>query len=61
MDVHSKQSDATTSEALTEARKVEGSKQAAHGLLSIESVLTRRDTFVDVWNDDKLTNVFHQN
>ena len=42
-------------EALTEAREVDGSRQAAQGLLSVESVLTRRDTFVDHWNDDNLT------
>jgi pyruvate/2-oxoglutarate dehydrogenase complex dihydrolipoamide dehydrogenase (E3) component len=35
-------------EALMEARKVDGSRQAAQGLLSVESVLTRRDTFVDI-------------
>jgi dihydrolipoamide dehydrogenase len=34
-------------EALTEAREVNGSKQATQGQLSVESTLTRRDTFVD--------------
>ncbi len=39
-------------EALTEAREVNGSRQAAQGQLSVESTLTRRDTFVGNWNDD---------
>jgi pyruvate/2-oxoglutarate dehydrogenase complex dihydrolipoamide dehydrogenase (E3) component len=47
-------------EALAEARKVDGSRQAAQGLLSVESVLTRRDTFVDHWKDDKLTKVLEE-
>jgi pyruvate/2-oxoglutarate dehydrogenase complex dihydrolipoamide dehydrogenase (E3) component len=47
-------------EALTEAQKVEGSRQATRGLLSVESVLTRRDMFVDDWNDGKLTNMLEK-
>jgi pyruvate/2-oxoglutarate dehydrogenase complex dihydrolipoamide dehydrogenase (E3) component len=47
-------------EALMEARKVDGSRQAAQGLLSVESVLTRCDTFVDHWKDDKLTKVIEE-
>src|SRR5918992_236523 len=42
-------------EALTEARKVDGSRQAAQGQLSVESTSARRDTFVDNWRDDNLT------
>src|SRR5215475_5719024 len=42
-------------EALTEAKEVDGSRQAAQGLLSVESTLTRRDRFVDHWNDDNMT------
>lgn len=38
-------------EALTEASEVEGAKQAVHGLLSAEAVLSRRDKFVDNWDD----------
>ena len=34
-------------EALTEAREVNGSKRATQCQLSVESTLTRRDTFVD--------------
>lgn len=41
-------------EALTEARQVEGAKQAASGDLSVESIFARRDNFVDHWNDSKL-------
>ena len=47
-------------EALTEAREVDGSRQAAQGRLSVESVLTRRDTFVDHWNDDNLIKVLEE-
>ena len=38
-------------EALTEAHEVEGAKQAVHGRLSAESVLSRRDRFADQWDD----------
>ena len=48
-------------EALTEARQVEGAKQAASGLLSVESILARRDTFVDSWNDSKLAGKLMEN
>ena len=47
-------------EALTEAREVDEFRQAAQGLLSVESVLTRRDTFVDHWNDDNLTKMLEE-
>jgi pyruvate/2-oxoglutarate dehydrogenase complex dihydrolipoamide dehydrogenase (E3) component len=41
-------------EALTEANEVEGAKQAVHGRLSAESVLSRRDRFADQWDDSKV-------
>ncbi len=41
-------------EALTEASEVEGAKQAVRGLLSAESVLSRRDKFVDNWDDSNM-------
>ncbi|HYX50198.1 MAG TPA: FAD-dependent oxidoreductase, partial [Ktedonobacteraceae bacterium] len=37
-------------EALTEARQVDGAKQAAVGNLGVESVLRRRDFYVDNWD-----------
>jgi len=42
-------------EALEEARQVEGARQAAGGQLVVESVLKRRDAFVDNWDDHNLT------
>jgi pyruvate/2-oxoglutarate dehydrogenase complex dihydrolipoamide dehydrogenase (E3) component len=47
-------------EALTEARQVEGARQAAVGNLSVESVFTRRDAFVDHWDDANLTNMMEE-
>jgi pyruvate/2-oxoglutarate dehydrogenase complex dihydrolipoamide dehydrogenase (E3) component len=47
-------------EALTEARQVEGARQAAVGNLSVESVFARRDAFVDHWDDANLTNVMEE-
>jgi pyruvate/2-oxoglutarate dehydrogenase complex dihydrolipoamide dehydrogenase (E3) component len=47
-------------EALTEAREVDGSRQAAQGPISVESTLTRRDTFVDHWKDDNLTKMLQE-
>jgi pyruvate/2-oxoglutarate dehydrogenase complex dihydrolipoamide dehydrogenase (E3) component len=47
-------------EALTEAREVNGSRQAAQGQLSIESTLTRRDAFVDNWTDDNMTKMLQE-
>lgn len=47
-------------EALTEAREVDGSRQAAQGPLSVKSTLTRRDTFVDHWKDDNLTKILQE-
>lgn len=47
-------------EALTEARQVEGARQATVGNLSVESVFARRDTFVDHWDDANLRNVMEQ-
>ena len=47
-------------EALEEARQVEGARQAVVGDLHIESVLKRRDTFVDNWNDHNLTNMMEE-
>ena len=41
-------------EALTEASEVEGAKQAVHGHLSAESVLSRRNKFVDNWDDSNM-------
>lgn len=40
-------------EVITEASEVEGAKQAVHGMLSPESVLSRRNKFVDHWDDSK--------
>jgi len=37
-------------EVVTEASEVEG---AVHGMLSVESFLSRRDKFVDQWDDSK--------
>jgi pyruvate/2-oxoglutarate dehydrogenase complex dihydrolipoamide dehydrogenase (E3) component len=47
-------------EALTEARQVEGARQAAVGSLSVESVFARRDAFVDHWDDANLTNMMEE-
>ena len=44
-------------EALVEARQVDGAKQAATGDMNVESVLTRRDTFVDNWDDSRLSGI----
>ena len=41
-------------EALTEARRVEGARQAVVGNLGVESVLERRDSLVDHWNDARV-------
>lgn len=38
-------------EVVTEASEVEGAKQAVRGMLSAESVLSRRNKFVDQWDD----------
>ncbi len=40
-------------EVVTEVSEVEGAKQAVHGMLSVESVLSRRNKFVDQWDDSK--------
>jgi dihydrolipoamide dehydrogenase len=47
-------------EALTEAKEVDGSRQAAQGQLGVESVLTRRDRFVDHWNDENMTKMLEE-
>ena len=47
-------------EALTEAKEVDGSRQAAQGQLGVESVLARRDRFVDHWNDDNMTKALQE-
>jgi dihydrolipoamide dehydrogenase len=47
-------------EALEEARQVEGARQAVAGNLGIESVFSRRDTFVDHWDDATLTNMVEE-
>ena len=47
-------------EALTEAKEVDGSRQAAQGPLGVESVLTRRDRFVDHWNDNNMTKALQE-
>ena len=47
-------------EALTEANEVEGAKQAVHGRLSAESVLSRRDKFADQWDDNKVKNTLEK-
>lgn len=41
-------------EALSESQRVGGAKQAVNGELSVESVLSRRDAFVDHWEDRKI-------
>jgi len=47
-------------EALAEAKEVDGSRQAAQGQLGVESVLTRRDRFVDHWNDESMTKMLEE-
>jgi pyruvate/2-oxoglutarate dehydrogenase complex dihydrolipoamide dehydrogenase (E3) component len=47
-------------EALTEARQVDGAKQAAVGNLGVESVLRRRDFYVDNWDDHNLTKMMEE-
>jgi len=47
-------------EALAEARQVEGAKQAAVGNLGVESVLKRRDFYVDNWDDHTLTKMMEE-
>jgi pyruvate/2-oxoglutarate dehydrogenase complex dihydrolipoamide dehydrogenase (E3) component len=47
-------------EALEEARQVEGARQAVAGNLGIESVFSRRDTFVDHLDDANLTNMVEE-
>src|SRR5262249_47425597 len=44
-------------EALAEARHVDGARQAAVENLHVDSVLSRRDVFVDNWDDHNLTKV----
>lgn len=47
-------------EALEEARQVEGARQAAVGQIAVESVLKRRDAFVDNWDDHNLTKMMEE-
>lgn len=47
-------------EALAGARQVEGAKQAAVGTLGVESVLKRRDFYVDNWDDHTLTKMMEE-
>jgi pyruvate/2-oxoglutarate dehydrogenase complex dihydrolipoamide dehydrogenase (E3) component len=47
-------------EALAEAHQVEGAPQAAVGNLGVESVLRRRDAFVDNWDDHNLTKMMEE-
>ena len=47
-------------EALAEARQVEGAKQAAVGNIGVESVLKRRDFYVDNWDDHTLTKMMEE-
>jgi dihydrolipoamide dehydrogenase len=47
-------------EALTEARQVDGARQAAIGNLGVESVLRRRDFYVDNWDDRNLTKMMEE-
>lgn len=47
-------------EALTEARQVDGARQAATGNLGVESVLRRRDFYVDNWDDHNLTKMMEE-
>lgn len=44
-------------EALDEACHVDGARQAVIGKMDVESVFSRRNSFVDNWNDSKLANV----
>ena len=41
------------SEVLSEASEVEGAKQTVHGMPNVMSVLSRRDRFVDQWDDGR--------
>jgi pyruvate/2-oxoglutarate dehydrogenase complex dihydrolipoamide dehydrogenase (E3) component len=41
------------SEVLSEASEVEGAKQTVHGMPNVMSVLSRRDRFVDQWDDSR--------
>ena len=47
-------------EALTEALQVDGARQAAVGNLGVESVLRRRDFYVDNWDDHNLTKMMEE-
>lgn len=47
-------------EALAEARQVEGARQATGGQVAVDSVLKRRDTFVDNWDDHNLTKMMEE-
>jgi pyruvate/2-oxoglutarate dehydrogenase complex dihydrolipoamide dehydrogenase (E3) component len=47
-------------EALEEARQVDGARQAAVGNLGVESVLRRRDFYVDNWDDHNLTKMMEE-
>lgn len=47
-------------EALAEARQVDGARQAAVGNLGVESVLKRRDFYVDNWDDHNLTKMMEE-
>src|SRR5918996_657715 len=47
-------------EALAEACQVDGARQAAVGNLGVESVLRRRDFYVDNWDDHNLTNMMEE-
>ena len=40
-------------QALTEASRVAGSREAATGTLDVEAVLARRDSFASHWSDDR--------
>jgi len=47
-------------EALDEARQVDGARQAVVGNLGVESVLKRRDFYVDNWDDHNLTKMMEE-
>jgi dihydrolipoamide dehydrogenase len=47
-------------EALEEARQVDGARQAAVGNLGVESVLRRRNFYVDNWDDHNLTKMMEE-
>lgn len=52
LGLHAEQGAAAPPAALTAARAVAGSREAAGGTLDAEAVLARRDGFTSHWKDD---------